>query len=397
VTKPQPGEQVLEIPIRDIQRDADMNVRAVNSHTEDIQELAESVRQQGILEPLVVTKNAGNGYNLVFGFRRVAAAELAKLLTVPAIVRNLKPEQVREAQLVENLQRQDLNPIDEAKALKAALESTELTQAELGKKIGKSQPYVANRLRLLEVPEKAAQLLEQGKISSAVAQQILRVPAEEKGARNAIVRKIEETLQYRGVVGDRDLRFAVDSAVEGVRNRKAKAKAQATLKVPTCPKKDCGKPGNLRDFRWNPTSRELTCSNGHSWSGTTGKITDDGSRTNRYSPPPPPTLPKVDGDVPTTLTVAQVARRLLDSIKDVAEIQLAWQHGTVAELQLVVDLPDAKRLRIPDLEFRGGHKFVSLPDAEYHQRTDADIQRVGADRSNLEAWLATFGRKKGAA
>ncbi len=390
------SEAVLEIPLKQLRTDAALNLRSVNSHDESVRELAESVKQQGILEPLVVRKEGTDGsYRLVFGFRRAAAARLAGLTTVPAIVRKLTDEEIREAQLVENLQREDLNPIDEAKAFKALLETTDLTQAEVGKKIGKSQPYVANRLRLLELPEDGQVLVAEEKISPGVAAELLKLPAAADRERKAVLREAAEAAKEGNSVSPTQIRWKVDAAKQNFTERIRRQKAVETAKFPTCPVKDCGKKGRApRAYAYRP---DFTCSAGHAWDPKTGKMAPKEAQYTRYQPPPPPTLPLVEGDVPTTIAPTQLANRLIEAIQDVAEIRLVWHKGTTAELALVVDLPDAKRLKVPDLEFQKGHKFVSLANAEeYQQRSDADRQRLGQERANLEAWLATFGRKKGA-
>jgi len=129
-----------------------------------LEELAASIKEHGILEPLVVRQVNGS-YELVAGERRLRAAKLAGLDKVPVVVKDLTDQEVREIMLLENLQRQDLNPIEEALALKALLEESNITQAELGKRLGKSQAWVANRLRLLEAPEPLKDLVISREIS----------------------------------------------------------------------------------------------------------------------------------------------------------------------------------------------------------------------------------------
>ncbi len=130
-----------------------------------LEELAASIKEHGILEPLVVRQVNGS-YELVAGERRLRAAKLAGLDKVPVVVKDLTDQEVREIMLLENLQRQDLNPIEEAQALKALLEEGNITQAELGKRLGKSQAWVANRLRLLEAPDSLREMLISREIST---------------------------------------------------------------------------------------------------------------------------------------------------------------------------------------------------------------------------------------
>ncbi len=129
-----------------------------------LEELAASIKEHGILEPLVVRQVNGS-YELVAGERRLRAAKLAGLDKVPVVVKDLTDQEVKEIMLLENLQRQDLNPIEEAQALKALLEEGNITQAELGKKLGKSQAWIANRLRLLKAPKELQEMLISREIS----------------------------------------------------------------------------------------------------------------------------------------------------------------------------------------------------------------------------------------
>jgi ParB/RepB/Spo0J family partition protein len=121
-----------------------------------LNELAESIKEYGVLEPLLVTtqKETPDRYTIICGERRWRAAKLAGLNTVPCVVINdLTPAQITEAMLIENLQREDLSPIEEAKGYARLLEEAGYTQEQLAEKVGKSQPYIANRLRLLRLPE----------------------------------------------------------------------------------------------------------------------------------------------------------------------------------------------------------------------------------------------------
>lgn len=142
---------------------------------EALAELTESVRQYGILEPLVVRPAAGGGFELVAGERRLRAAREAGLATVPVVVRELSDAQADELRLVENLQRQDLNPVEEAEALRRLLERHGYTQEQLTARLGKSQPWISNRLRLLELPEEVRDLISRGMLSAAAGRELLRL------------------------------------------------------------------------------------------------------------------------------------------------------------------------------------------------------------------------------
>lgn len=388
-------EQVLELPLKQLDENRELNLRDTNSHDPGIHELADSIKAQGILEPLVVTKTKEAGaYRLVFGFRRAAAAKLAGLTSVPVMIREFTEPEIREAQLVENLQRQDLNPVDEAKALKALLESSDLTQAEVGKRIGKSQPYVANRLRLLGLPEDGQKLVVEGKVSDHVAAEILKLPEGAMTERNRLVRQVVDRVRKDGEISPREFRWDVQAAQRSYTDRVVRLKQIAAAKIPTCPVEDCrkkGRPCSTYDTNVNFTENPFKCSAGHRWSSKTGKVYP-AERHQTYTPPAAPTLPEVDPMVLTPLAQDRVAKRLLDAVKKISGVELRWNHGTGAELVLDVDLPAAKDARIPAFEFRDGHKFLELSDT--YQPTDAARQKVGEERKALEAWLGTFGRKK---
>lgn len=135
-----------------------------NFQKEAIEELKASILEHGILQPLVVRKSI-KGYEIVVGERRFRAAKEAKLETVPAVVRELSEQQMMELAVIENLQREDLNPIEEGLAYQTLLEKLSLTQEEVAKRLGKSRPHVANYIRLLSLPANIQELISSGKIS----------------------------------------------------------------------------------------------------------------------------------------------------------------------------------------------------------------------------------------
>lgn len=143
-----------------------------------LDELAASIREHGIIQPLIVTQQPQqpNAYWLVAGERRWRAARLADLATVPAIVREASPQQLVEWALVENLQRADLNPLEEAAAYQSLLDEFGLTQAEIGRRVGKSRSAVANTVRLLQLPSKVQAVLVDGRISAGHARALLALP-----------------------------------------------------------------------------------------------------------------------------------------------------------------------------------------------------------------------------
>lgn len=130
-----------------------------------LEELADSIREHGVLQPIVVRAIPGGAYQIIAGERRWRASRLAELTEIPAVVIEADDTKVMEIALIENLQRQDLSPIEEAQGYKALMETYHLTQEQVAKKVGKSRPVVANAVRLLSMPERVLDELAQGEIT----------------------------------------------------------------------------------------------------------------------------------------------------------------------------------------------------------------------------------------
>lgn len=162
---------------------------------EALQELADSIRQNGILQPILV-RAKGSGYEIVAGERRYQAAKLAGLREVPVLVREVSDDEIFQLALIENLQRSDLSPIEEAQGYKTLLESKGLTQDELGKVLSKSRSAIANTIRLLDLPETVQQLMVEGKLTAGHARAILAVPSEQ-GRLNLAQKVVDEHLTVR--------------------------------------------------------------------------------------------------------------------------------------------------------------------------------------------------------
>lgn len=152
-------------------------------------ELADSIAQHGVLQPILVRRD-GSGYEIVAGERRFQAAKRAGLMEIPAIVRDISDEDVFAIALIENLQREDLNPIEEAQGYRTLLDQTGMTHAELGKTLSKSRPAIANALRLLDLPDEIQGLVSEGLISAGHARAILAVGNEE--GRLRLAKKVVE-------------------------------------------------------------------------------------------------------------------------------------------------------------------------------------------------------------
>lgn len=170
---------------------------------EALEELAESIRQQGIIQPLLVRPlEGGERFQIVAGERRWRAAAKAGLTEVPVYVRDMDEQEAMAAALIENLQREDLNPVEEAQALQALRETLGLTQEELAARLGKSRPAVANALRLLQLGEAALDDLRQGRITPGHGRCLLGIDEEQAA----------EALRLRIVTGGLTVREAEEAA-----------------------------------------------------------------------------------------------------------------------------------------------------------------------------------------
>lgn len=145
-----------------------------NFADDKIRELSESIKEMGIIQPLIVRKTA-DGYELIAGERRLRAAMLAGLDRVPALVKSYSDREVAQASLIENIQREDLNPIEEAAAYDRLLEEFSLTQEELAQRLGKSQSTIANKRRLLKLPTEVRHMLGSGQLNERQARTLLRL------------------------------------------------------------------------------------------------------------------------------------------------------------------------------------------------------------------------------
>lgn len=166
---------VREISILEIDRNPDQPRRVFDE--EALQSLADSIREAGILQPLLVVEEEGR-YRIVAGERRFRAARLAGLTTVPCIVRTFSQQEQMEAALIENIQREDLNAIEEAKAIRQLMENCGYTQEQAAGRLGKSRPAIANLLRLLNLPEQVQQMVVDGQLSAGHARVLAGVSGE---------------------------------------------------------------------------------------------------------------------------------------------------------------------------------------------------------------------------
>lgn len=140
---------------------------------EALQELSDSIRQHGVLQPLLVRPLTTGGYQLVAGERRWRASRLAELKEVPVIIKELSDTEAMEIAIIENLQREDLNPIEEAEGLQALIDKCDYTQEQVATSVGKSRPAIANALRLLKLPVEVREMTKNGDISAGHARALL--------------------------------------------------------------------------------------------------------------------------------------------------------------------------------------------------------------------------------
>lgn len=178
---------------------------------EQLAELTDSVRQNGILQPLLVRK-VGNNYEIVAGERRYQAAKAAGLKEIPVIIREISDEDVFKLALIENLQRSDLSPMEEARGYRQLISDKDLTQEELAKILSKSRSAITNTLRLLDLPAEVQDFVEQGSLSAGHARAILAVPSEEGRIRLA-QKVVEDHLSVRQTENLAPL-FSVNTEVE---------------------------------------------------------------------------------------------------------------------------------------------------------------------------------------
>ena len=164
---------------------------------ESLKELAESIKEHGVVQPIIVKKSI-KGYELVAGERRTKASKLAGLTTIPAIIRDFNDEEMMEIALIENIQRENLNPIEEALAYENIIKATGMTQEKIAQKFGKSRSYVTNMLGLLNLPKETKELVEKGEISASHAR-VLSKMDDEKQINDIAKKVINDKINVREI------------------------------------------------------------------------------------------------------------------------------------------------------------------------------------------------------
>lgn len=173
---PAQGEGSISLPISQVE--PGLNQPRKRFDPETLSDLAESIRVHGIIQPLTVRRLASGYYQIIAGERRWRAAKQAGLTEVPAVIIEADDRKVMELGLIENLQREDLNPAEEARGYQVLMEEYGLTQEQVAEEMGKSRPAIANTLRLLALPEDLLKLVEEGTLSAGHARAILGAPTQ---------------------------------------------------------------------------------------------------------------------------------------------------------------------------------------------------------------------------
>ena len=190
------SNKVIDISLSMI--DPDKNQPRKNFNEESLNELADSIKVHGVIQPIVVTK-VDDRYKIIAGERRWRASKICGNKTIPCIIKNYTPQQIREISIVENLQREDLNPIESARAIKELMEEFNWTHEQLAERLGKSRPVITNTIRLLNLEPEVIEMVESGKLSAGHARTLVTVTdreaqlklAKQVQAKNLTVRDLE--------------------------------------------------------------------------------------------------------------------------------------------------------------------------------------------------------------
>lgn len=208
------GSGAVELKISELEPNREQPRREFDEKA--MAELADSIAQHGLLQPLLVRPLFGGGYQIVAGERRWRAARMAGLSEVPAVVREMSDHEVMELALIENLQREDLTPLEEANGYQTLLDKYGMTQDEVAKTVGKSRPAVANALRLLHLPEAIREMVERGELSAGHARTLLAFP-DEASMLEAAKKAVEQGLSVREL--ERMAKRAAEAQKEGEKPR----------------------------------------------------------------------------------------------------------------------------------------------------------------------------------
>ncbi len=237
------GEQVIELNLSDVKPSENQPRKKFDE--DKIKELADSIKAHGIFQPIIVSKD-GNGYKIVAGERRYRASKLVGTKTIPAIVRNYDEKKTLQIALIENLQREDLNAVEEAKAYRDIIDYVGITQEELSSSVGKSRSHITNTLGILNLPEEVINYVYEGKISAGHGRVLSKLDnfddikklADTVVKESLSVRKLEELAkgEKRRVEITKKVKADEFSAINGILSTKHNAdikisKKQITIKA----------------------------------------------------------------------------------------------------------------------------------------------------------------------
>ncbi|MBV7392175.1 MULTISPECIES: ParB/RepB/Spo0J family partition protein [Enterococcus] len=208
------NEQVEEIPLSELRPNPYQPRKSFDEGS--LQELANSIEQSGVFQPIIVRKSQVKGYELIAGERRFRASKLAGKKTIPAIIRDFDEESMMQIAVLENLQREDLNPLEEAEAYEMLMKNLKLTQADVAARLGKSRPYIANYLRLLTLPKLVKEMVQDERLSMGQARTLLGLKKKDQILKLAN-RAVKENLTVR------QLEQIVNEYNEGKTKEKKKA------------------------------------------------------------------------------------------------------------------------------------------------------------------------------
>jgi len=249
-SSPADSQEIREIQI-DLIRPSEQQPRTTFQE-DKLQELAQSIRTSGIIQPLLVRRRGGL-FELVAGERRWRAAQLAGLLRIPAIVRDIPDERLLELALIENIQRQELNPIEEANAYKRLIESLNLTQDDVARRIGRDRSFITNYLRILKLPTEIQSLLQSEKLTFGHARALLGLSedvilqrrfAQKIVKHNWSVRETERRIKHAFQENRQKAKLSLPSPDPNVRSAEVKLRRYLGTQVRILPAKS-GSPGKI--------------------------------------------------------------------------------------------------------------------------------------------------------
>ena len=217
-------DEIVELPVDEL-RPNPYQPRKVFDE-EKLQELAESIKEHGVFQPIIVKKSAIKGYEIIAGERRVKACKLAGLTTIPPIIRDFSDQQMMEIALLENLQRENLNSIEEAMAYKKLIETMNITQEELAGRLGKSRSHITNMIGLLTLPEEVKDMIIENKISMSHARVLSKMEnkeeiialANKRVDENLNVRDIEDVSKDENITKTHKIKTKTNNEYEYVQN-----------------------------------------------------------------------------------------------------------------------------------------------------------------------------------